>query len=133
MARHRRAFARALTIWLGLGLATPVQAQSFDLGSLGLGLAFPFVLELDGNPNTTEWGLNTLAYGLWVVNPATGCKSQIPLMPPAAASADHRGFFFTIARIAGKDHLMVMSLDLSSNGAQPLEIRPIETPCYQAK
>ena len=118
-----------LALALVLVVGKTGSAQSIDLVRFGLGPIVPFSLELDGNPNTPEFGAIT-SLGLWVINPATYCKSLVTA-PMGFEEATRAGTFYiaTVQRIAGRDHMVYIDID-SSDGRLPIIGQKIESECY---
>ena len=118
-----------LALALVLAASERVAAQSIDLAHFGLGPIAPFSLELDGNPATPEFGaVNSL--GLWVINPATYCRSLVTA-PMAFEEATAAGTFYigTLQRIAGRDYMLYIDID-PSDGRLPIVAQKIESECY---
>ena len=118
-----------LALALVLIVCETAAAQGVDLANFGLGPIAPFSLELDGNPETPEFGaINSL--GLWVINPATYCKSLVTA-PMGLEEATRAGTFYiaTVQRIAGRDHVVYIDID-SSDGRLPIIGQKIESECY---
>jgi hypothetical protein len=108
-----------------------VAAQSIDLAQFGLGPIAPFSLELDGNPATPEFGaINPL--GLWVINPATYCKSLVTA-PMSFEEATAAGTFYlaTVQRVAGRDYMLYIDID-PADGRLPIVAKKIDSECYPA-
>jgi hypothetical protein len=114
-------------------LALPVRsdAQSLDLAPFDLGPIIPFALEVDGDPKTIELGAIT-PLGLWVINPATYCKSLVTA-PLTFEEATAPGSFYiaTLQRIGGVDYLLYTDID-PSDGRLPLKAQRVTSECYPA-
>jgi len=113
-----------LTLVLLVSLPLTVSAQ-FNLADFGLGPFLPFVVELDGNPATTEWMAQTADNELWVINPATMCKSKVKTKGKRLP-----GFYFIyLQRIYGLDRLVIIDID-PSDGQLPAYVQDIVSYCY---
>ena len=118
-----------LSIVFVLSSVLPSQGQSLDLAQFGLGPISPVVAELDGDPNTIEWMAWT-QFGLWVINPATLCKSIVLI--DIEDEGPGRFYLSYMQRIAGKDRLVLIDID-NSDGSLPANVHNISSPCYPAK
>jgi hypothetical protein len=120
-----------LALVLVLVAREKVAAQSIDLAHFGLGPIAPFSLELDGNPATPEFGAIT-PLGLWVINPATYCKSLVNA-PMSYEEATTAGTFYVgyVQRVTGRDYMLYIDID-PADGRLPIVAQKIESGCYPA-
>ncbi len=118
-----------LSIMFVLSSVLPSQGQTLDLAQFELGAIAPVVAELDGDPNTIEW-IAWTQFGLWVINPATLCKSMVVL--DLGNWVPGTFYLFYVQRIAGKDRLVLIDID-NSDGSLPANVHNIISPCYPAK
>ncbi len=118
-----------LSIMFVLVTALSAPGQTLDLAQFELGAIAPVVTELDGDPNTIEW-IAWTQFGLWVINPATLCKSMVVL--DLGNWVPGTFYLFYVQRIAGKDRLVLIDID-TSDGSLPASIHNIISPCYPAK
>ena len=118
-----------LSIMFVLSSVLPSQGQNLDLAQFGLGPIAPVVAELDGDPNTIEWMAWT-QFGLWIINPATLCKSIV--MVDIEDGVPGTFYVSYLQRIAGKDRLVMIDID-NSDGRLPANVHTIISPCYPAR